>query len=308
MTPDLTELQVLDGLLRDRSLTRTADRLGMSQPSVSRVLARLRQHFGDPLFVRAGQKMEPTVRALELGDPVAAVLAGVRALQGGSAQFDPLTAERCFRLYMVDGAVIHVLPRLLRDLADAAPGVSIRTVQCGPRELEHKLEQGRIDLVLGSFTHLLNNIHQRPLWLESYATVMRNGHARARELDRETFMRQKHVLVTMGDQHHDYAVAARILESLLPPSAVLCHVASFTAAAHVVRHTDAVATLPRRLADDLAADLGLEVADVPLALPSLQLALYWHERCHRDPANQWLRRRIRDVLGKTDRQQSLDSR
>jgi DNA-binding transcriptional LysR family regulator len=296
MNLDLIQLQILDSLLRERSLTQTADLLGMSQPTVSRMLARLRTHFGDPLFVRTGQRMQPTVRALELAEPVAAVLAGVRQLQGGSARFDPGTAERSFFLYMVDGSAIHVLPRLLDSLASTAPGVSVRTVQCDPRELEQQLEQGKIDLVLGSFPHLLTNIHQRPLWLERYATVMRPGHPCAGHLDRESFTAQRHVLVSMGDTNHEYSAAASTLESLLPPAAMLCHVASFTAAAHLVLHTDALATLPRRLAHGLAVDLGLLAVDTPVTLPPLQLAVYWHARCHRDPANQWLRNLVRELL------------
>jgi DNA-binding transcriptional LysR family regulator len=260
------------------------------------MLARLRTHFGDPLFVRAGQRMQPTVRALELAEPVAAVLAGVRQLQGGSARFDPATAERCFSLYMVDGSAIHVLPRLLARLSTTAPGLSVRTVQCDPRELEQQLEQGKIDLVLGSFPHLQSNIHQRPLWLESYSTVLRPGHPCAHKLDRESFTAQRHVLVSMGDTNHEYVAAGRTLESLLPAASVLCHVASFTAAAHIVLHTDALATLPRRLAQGLAEDLGLLAVDTPVTLPSLQLAVYWHARCHRDPANQWLRNLVREVL------------
>jgi DNA-binding transcriptional LysR family regulator len=296
MMPDLAQLQVLDSLLREGSLTRTAELMGMSQPTVSRILARLRQHFGDPLLVRSGQRMQPTSRALELAAPVAAVLAGVRQLQGGSAQFDAATSDRLFRLYMVDGAIVHTLPRLLERLDAQAPSVSIRTVQCDPRELEQQLEQGTIDLALGSFSHLVNNIHQRPLWIESYATIMRPGHPCANSLDRDAFGAQRHVLVALGDTNHEYAAATRMLEAILPSSAILCHVPSFTAAAHIVLHTNALATLPRRLAHSLAADLGLAVCATPILLPTLQLAMYWHERCHRDPASRWLRDLVRTTL------------
>jgi DNA-binding transcriptional LysR family regulator len=305
---DLSQLQVLDSLLREQSLTRTADLLGMSQPTVSRILARLRQHFGDPLFVRAGQGMQPTARALELAAPLAAVLAGVRQLQGGSAVFDPASSERSFCLYMVDGAIIHVLPRLLAAMAGIAPRIAIRTVQCDPQELEQQLEHGRIDLALGSFPQLLNNIHQRPLWTESYATVMRRGHPCARALDRSTFVSQRHVLIALGDVNHQYALAGRILDAMLPPSAVLCHVPSFTAAAHIVLHTDAVATLPLRLAHSLADDLGLDAVETPVTLPPLQLAMYWHERSHRDPANRWLRDVVRTVVGGDGKPSSPDGR
>lgn len=294
--PDLVQLQVLDSLLRESSLTRSAARLGLSQPSVSRILARLRRHFGDPLFVRSGQRMEPTARALELAAPVAAVLAGVRQLQGGPAGFDPATAERCFRLYMVDGGVVHVLPRLLAILAGAAPGVSVRAVRCDPRELGRELEEGRIDLALGSFPDIAGAIRQRQLAQEPYATLMRAGHPCAGRLDRAAFLAQRHVVVDMSDTSHDYAAAARTLEALLAPGAVLCHVPGFTVAAHIVRHTDALATLPRRLARALAVDLGLEWADAPVALAALPLAMYWHERSHREPGSRWLRDTVRAIF------------
>lgn len=296
MTLDLIQLQVLDSLLRESSLTRSAERLGLSQPSVSRILARLRRHFGDPLFVRSGQRMEPTARALELAAPAAAVLAGVRELQGGPARFDPASAERCFRLYMVDGGVVHMLPRLLASLATAAPGVSVRAVRCDPRELGRELEEGRVDLALGSFPDLPGTVRRRQLVQEPYATLMRAGHPCADALDRAAFLAQRHVLVDMGDTSHEYAAAARTLEGMLAPGRVLCHVPGFTVAAHVVRHTDALATLPRRLALALAADLGLVAAPTPVALASLPLALYWHERSHREPGSRWLRDLVRCLL------------
>jgi DNA-binding transcriptional LysR family regulator len=296
MMPDLVQLQVLDSLLRESSLTRSAERLGLSQPSVSRILARLRRHFGDPLFVRIGQRMEPTARALELAEPVAAVLAGVRQLQGGPAHFDPATTDRCFRLTMVEGGVADVLPKLLHHLETAAPGVSLRTVRCDTHELAYALEQGRVELALGSFPGLAGSIRQREFAREPYATLMRAGHPCIGRLDRDAFLAQRHVLVDMDDTGHDYASTVRTLESLLAPGKVLCRVHGFTAAAHIVRHTDALMTLPQRLAHALGDDLGLVVAEVPLALPSLPLLLYWHERSHRDPANRWLRDAVRSVM------------
>jgi DNA-binding transcriptional LysR family regulator len=294
--PDLAQLQVLAILLQELSLTRTADQLGMSQPTVSRVLARLRQHFGDPLFVRSGQRMQPTTRALELAEPLAAVLAGVRQLQAGAAVFDPATSTRSFRLHMVEGGTVHVLPRILKETARIAPGVRIRAIQSEPHALAQQLEQGKVDLALGCFPGLVANIHQRPLWLERYATVMRRGHPGAAALDRAAFLDQRHVLVSLADPTHAYAAAERILAAMLPPAAVLCLVPSFSTAAHIALHTDAVATLPRRLAHSLAADLGMEVVDTPVTLPPLQVALYWHERCHRDPGNRWLRGLVRMAL------------
>ncbi|WP_078031484.1 LysR family transcriptional regulator [Massilia sp. KIM] len=294
--PELSQLVVLDCLLRERSLTRSAELLGMGQPTVSRVLARLRTHFNDPLFVRAGQRMQPTARALELAEPVAALLNAARRLQEGGAAFDPGSARRSFALFMVDGAIVHVLPRLLDALRHTAPGIQLRSVQGDPLALEGRLERGEIDLVIGRYTHLVNNIHRRLLWDDDHVVMMRRDHPRAGGLDRSTYLAQRHVLINMFQtSHHDVEVT-RTLEELLPPENILCHVPGFTAASHIVLHTDAVVTMPRRLATALARDLGLVYVAVPVPIAPLQLSVYWHEHAHRDPANRWLREFARTTL------------
>jgi len=297
--PDLSQLLILDSLLREGSLTRTAELLGMTQPTVSRALARLRRHFGDPLFVRTGQRMQPTARALELAAPVAAVLDAARQLDGGPAAFDPVSATRSFKLYMVDGAVVNILPRLLdglERLEEGARGLQLRVAHIDPGSLEGQLERGQVDLAIGRFPQLVNNIRQRKLWDDEYACVMRPGHPWATQLDRDNYLRHRHVLIEMENTSHHNVAITRKLETLLEPSRILCHVPSFTSAAHIALHTDAIATIPLRLAGPLARDLGLTLARIPIELPPLQLALYWHERVHRDPANAWLREFVRSTL------------
>ena len=302
MIPDLSQLLILDSLLREGSLTRTAELLGMTQPTVSRALARLRRHFGDPLFVRSGQRMQATARALELAGPVAAVLDAARRLEGGPAVFDPLNARRSFGLYMVDGAVVNILPQLLDGLAkleNGAAGLQLRSVHIDPGSLEAQLERGHIDLAIGRFPHLANNIRQRKLWDDEYACLMRPGHPWGGQLDRAGYLAHRHVLIEMEHTSHHNVAVTRKLETLLEPTRILCHVPSFTSAAHIALHTDAIATIPLRLARPLARDLGLVLARLPIELPPLQLALYWHERSHRDPANRWLRDFVLTTLTST---------
>lgn len=303
MIPDLSQLLILDSLLREGSLTRTAELLGMSQPAVSRALARLRTHFDDPLFVRTGQRMVATTRALALAGPIAAVLDAARELDSGPAVFDPLTAQRSFGLYMVDGAVVNILPQLLAGLArleDGASGLQLRSVHIDPGAIEAQLERGHIDLAIGRFPQLVNNIRRRKLWTDEYACVMRAGHPCAGMLDRDAYLTHRHVLIEMEQTSQHNGAVTRKLETLLAPSRILCHVPSYTSAAHIALHTDAIATIPLRLARPLARDLGLVLAPLPLDLPPVHLALYWHERSHRDPANVWLRAFVRSTLTASD--------
>jgi DNA-binding transcriptional LysR family regulator len=301
--PDLSQLLILDSLLREGRLTRTAELLGMSQPAVSRALARLRTHFDDPLFVRTGQRMVATTRALALAGPIAAVLDAARELDSGPAVFDPLTAQRSFGLYMVDGAVVNILPQLLAGLArleDGASGLQLRSVHIDPGAIEAQLERGHIDLAIGRFPQLVNNIRRRKLWTDEYACVMRAGHPCAGQLDRDAYLTHRHVLIEMEQTSQHNGAVTRKLETLLAPSRILCHVPSYTSAAHIALHTDAIATIPLRLARPLARDLGLVLARLPIDLPPVHLALYWHERSHRDPANVWLRAFVRSTLTASD--------
>jgi DNA-binding transcriptional LysR family regulator len=301
--PDLSQLLILDSLLREGSLTRTAELLGMSQPAVSRALARLRTHFDDPLFVRTGQRMVATTRALALAGPIAAVLDAARELDSGPAVFDPLTAQRSFGLYMVDGAVVNILPQLLAGLArleDGASGLQLRSVHIDPGAIEAQLERGNIDLAIGRFPQLVNNIRRRKLWTDEYACVMRAGHPCAGQLDRDAYLTHRHVLIEMEQTSQHNGAVTRKLETLLAPSRILCHVPSYTSAAHIALHTDAIATIPLRLARPLARDLGLVLARLPIDLPPVHLALYWHERSHRDPASVWLRAFVRYTLTASD--------
>jgi DNA-binding transcriptional LysR family regulator len=301
--PDLSQLLILDSLLREGSLTRTAELLGMSQPTVSRALARLRTHFDDPLFVRTGQRMVATTRALALAGPIAAVLDAARDLDSGPAVFDPLTAQRSFGLYMVDGAVVNILPQLLAGLArleGGASGLQLRSVHTDPGAIEAQLERGHIDLAIGRFPQLVNNIRRRKLWTDEYACVMRAGHPCAGQLDRDAYLTHRHVLIEMEQTSQHNGAVTRKLETLLAPSRILCHVPSYTSAAHIALHTDAIATIPLRLARPLARDLGLVLARLPIDLPPVHLALYWHERSHRDPANVWLRAFVRSTLTASD--------
>src|SRR5262249_31120345 len=145
---DLHQLQVLEVLLREHSLTRAAKVLDVTQPALSKTLARLRRYFADPLFVRVALRMEPTPMALQLQAPVAAIWDGVRMLRAGHVPFDPRTASRTFTFCVVDAGVIKLLPPLVGHLLERAPHVRVRTIQLDARYLEPWLESGRLDFAM----------------------------------------------------------------------------------------------------------------------------------------------------------------
>src|SRR5262249_36671728 len=151
---DLHHLQVLDVLLREHSLTRAAKVLNVTQPALSKTLAHLRRHFDDPLFVRVALRMEPTLKALALKAPVAAILDSVRMLRSEHVLFDPRRSDRTFNFCVNDAGVIKLLPSLLGHLQQHAPHVHLRVMQLDAEHLEGWLESGKIDFAMGAFSHL----------------------------------------------------------------------------------------------------------------------------------------------------------
>ena len=148
---DLRQLRAFEVLLRERNLTRAATVLGVAQPALSKTLAKLRRYFADPLFVRAGHRMEPTAKALELAGAVHALLDDATMLRARHRPFDPKTSTRIFSFSVIDAGLVHLLPPLLSHLEAHAPGVRLRVTPMEFEELETALEAGHLDFAMGSF-------------------------------------------------------------------------------------------------------------------------------------------------------------
>lgn len=287
---DLHQLQVFDQLVRHHSITRAAHALDVSQPAISKTLARLRLYFADPLFVRVSQRMEPTAKALQLAAPVREILEKAQALSAAHVPFTPTTSHRTFSFSVVDAGVIKLLPPLVTYLSKEAPNVRIRAVQLEGENLEAWLESGKVDFAMGSFPTLVKSVRRQPLWVEPYVCLVNRNHPRlsARPTLRQ-FTAERHVLVSTAGTGHAHQQAERALEAEIPADNIICRVPIFIAAAVLVKHTDAVATLPHSIAALLAEDLGLDIIVPPLRLPRVEISQYWHERFHREPGNQWMR-------------------
>ena len=294
---DLHHLQILDVLLKERSLTKAANVLDLTQPGISKTLARLRRYFDDPLFIRVAQRMEPTPKAMELAEPVRAILERMRTLRSDHTAFDPKTSDRTFKFFMVDAAVVQMLPPLLRFLQEEGPRMHVQAIRCDLQHLDLWLESGLVDFAIGAFTALGSGIRRHPLWTETYAAVARKGHPRLGAAPSvEMFLAENHALVTAVGSGHDYVAAERVLEAAIPRQNIVCRIPMFSAAAHLAKHSDVVTTLPRTMATAMARDLDLQLLEVPIELPPLEIAEYWHERYHRDPGNRWIRAAFRNLF------------
>jgi DNA-binding transcriptional LysR family regulator len=287
---DLHHLQIFDVLLQERSLTRAARVLNLTQPALSKTLAKLRHCFDDPLFVRVGLRMEPTPKALNLAESVQGILERMRALRNECTIFDPKTSDRKFSFFMVDAAVVQMLPIILNYLQNEAPNVHVQAVHCDISHLDLWLESGIVDFAIGSFPSLMHGIRRQLLWHETYAAVVRSDHPRVGpEPSLETFVNEKHALVTTAGTGHEHQSIERVLEGHVSRHNIVCKVPTFAGAAYIARNSDVVATLPRTMAETVASELNLRVVQPPLDLPVVDISQYWHERYHKDAGNQWLR-------------------
>src|SRR5438105_5580489 len=145
---DLRLLRIFDAMHANRHVTRAAEELGLSQPTISIGLGRLRQQFGDPLFVRTSEGMLPTSRADALIGPIRDVLHSVRNICEVEAAFEPVSAMRKFRICMTDASHITLLPRILAAVRKAAPGVTLEAARID-EVMPQALQSGEADLALG---------------------------------------------------------------------------------------------------------------------------------------------------------------
>lgn len=294
---DLNLLVALHALLRERHVSRAAARLGVSQPAMSRTLARLREMFDDPLLVRVKAGMQPTARALELHPQVEAVLTEVRELIR-PAEFSPATASGTIHMAAPDVVVYMLVPALMRSLSEQAPGLDLDIVSWRPSWRED-LETGAIDLCVGMPSGDEPNIYARTLFESDWACVLRKGHPALRaRWTLERFAALDHMLVSLtgrGGGQIDAALAGHGVErhvALRVPYPVLTPL--------LVAETDLVLTTPRWLARKLASAARLAIRRPPIPVPPLRAPMLWHERSHRDPTHRWFRGLLAELAGELD--------
>ena len=288
---DFRDLKVLDALIREGSITRAAQSLETTQPAISKLLSRLRVRFDDPLFGRRGRGVQPTARAVEMAAQVRALLEMADRLWQERLPFDPRKSEKTFSLLVTDVGMVRFLPPLIARLAELAPGIKVRALPLDSRHFALKLESGEADLALGAFPRAAGHLRFQRLYSDGYASVVRRGHPRASEArTRRGFLAEQHILITASETGHAaHLETQRVLTRTIARANILLQVPSFIAGAIVASQTDGVATLPANLAAIVAQPLGMSVFKTPVSLLRIEIAQYWHERYHRDPAHRWLR-------------------
>ncbi|WP_039032265.1 LysR family transcriptional regulator [Leclercia adecarboxylata] len=284
-TLDLNLLKTLDALLDERSVTRAAARLSLTQPAVSGMLNRLRDYFDDPLFIRVPHGIVPTTRAEALAAPVKRILADIDVLLQPT-EFDPLSASLTFTVAATDYALRAVMVPFIAALKVRAPAIRVRVVPVESDRLVSQLERGSVDVALITPHTTPAELHSRALYDERYVCMMRADHPNAgKPLSLARFCALEHVLVSYEGESFR-GVTDGALEKIGLTRHVGLSVSNFLVLPDVLAISDMIAAVPSRIAEN---QTGMFVCETPVPVPGFTKSMAWHGRTHRNPAQAWLR-------------------
>ena len=291
-TIDARTLRLLRTLLDTASVSRTAEHLGMSQPTVSRTVARLRDVLDDPLLVRTRAGYALTLRAQALRPLVEASLAATEALLA-PARFEAGAATRRFRVATTDYGALTVVAATTAQFCSMAPSASLDVVPFTASTLR-ELEAGTLDVALWADAALPPDFHFRRLFTETYSCLVAAGHplTRVRARDVPRAMRDHEQLRLLFPNGESLGEDDAFEQLDLGPSRVAVRTAYFSSAAAMIAQTSLVMCAPSRMASLAAESHGLTALPLPPKLLSFDYRAIWHERAHRDGANKWLRQLI----------------
>ena len=295
MRYDLNLLPIFVALMEERSVTRAAERMGMTQPALSNALSRLRLMLQDQLFVRERYGIQPTPIALELSPLIAEALAQLDDAVLGQQAFDPVQAERLFTI-APNGYVEFVLvPAIVARLEKVAPGIKLRLTPYGNDLVETGVVSGTTALVLGRIVDPPDNLVVQHLMDEGLACAVRADHpAIGDAMTREQFETMKHVNIVPPGRMRAGLFQALAQHQLKRDVAI--SVTNFFAVAEMVAVTDYCAILPSLICRRLTHDPRLKILPAPVDLGSFPVEMAWHVRYRHDPAHRWLRALIGEVI------------
>lgn len=281
-------------LMEERNVTYAAERLGLSQPATSAMLARLRELFHDPLMLRTPRGMVPTDRAISLVPAIKKVLVELEQLVSPPEQFDPTEAKFVLSLAATDYVQAVVLPPLLEYFEQVAPSIKIAVKLIDVNRLEQQMERGEVDIALLPQGNAPISLNSQVLINEEFVCVVCRGHPSVqRELSLDLYCKLNHVLVS--PRSNDFSgVVDRVLGELGRTRMVSISIPNFLMVPSIVERSQRIATIPSRLAQRY--ENSWQILKPPIEIPGFTIALVWHSRTENDVAQIWLRQAIALVV------------
>ncbi|AUX46003.1 LysR family transcriptional regulator [Sorangium cellulosum] len=295
---DVNLIVALDALLRERSVTRAARSVGLSQPAMSHALMRLREIFSDPLLLRIGRQMALTTRAEALIPQVATVMQELSVLFFGvpPPPFDPATSARTFRIATTEYVDLLLAPKLTATLSESSPKIALHLLPLDERSVD-AVRSGDIDLAIGVFPDddFPADVRRADLVEDRFVGLARASHPKARgRVDLETYSSFGHVLVPgrgAQDGIGDALVAKRDI-----PRRVAMTAPHVFLLPHLVVGSDLVATVGARIGRAFSSLLPIREFELPFELPPIEISMLWSNRTHDEPARAWLRGVVVDAV------------
>ena len=295
---DLNLLRVFDAMVLELSTTRAGERVGLSQPAVSSAIGRLRSLLDDELFVRDGNRMLPTPRALQLREPVRRALEQLEEALAAHAAFEPLTSTRSFMLIGSDYFSSLLMPKLTARIQPTAPSVILQMMDYPSTDVFGVLSDGRADLVVDRALETPDWISNKTLFRSWLVCVARKAHplltakrVKAGEtIPADVFCALPQVLRSADGSRTGTIDPA--LKRLGLSRKVVVTVPHFQAVALTAATSDLLGSIPVHLARLVAERLDLDVFMPPMESPAMDVTMYWHRRAERDAGNVWLREQV----------------
>lgn len=285
---DLNLYVVFDTIFEEGNLSRAAKRLFLTQPAISHALSKLRDQYEDPLFVRRGHRMEPTPLAQRIRPNVQAALQGLQETMQTSSGFDPLHSQKKFTLGMRDNIESIVVPQLMAQLEQQAPGTQLASTRVPRKDMEVELAAGRIDLAFDVLLPVGPRIRHQSLVEGKFCVVARDGNPLlGKRLTIERYLKARHIVVSSrlsGPSVEDFELSRQGYRRQVAMRCQHLYVGLRT-----VAQTDLLLTVPGSAADLVGDVPGIKVWKMPVDLPPLAVHMYWHENVENDSTNQWLR-------------------
>ena len=294
---DIYSLECLRLVVDERSVTKAADRLGISQPSMSNVIARLRRITGDPLIIRRPDGMAPTAFAEALVMTSGAFLDRLRELATRHETFDPSTSTRAFVLLAVDYITATIVSPLMKRVREDAPGVSIIVGPLDLRNLREILEKGEADFAIAPTHTVPETLYGIVLAPHEMVCIAKANHPVLQgTLTLEQFVAVPHATLSFRDANSPY-VTEQWTDEILASSGLsrfkAAQVASVLSLPAIVAETDLIAVVPADLAERASRTYPIDIYPLPIVRPAPQHMVVWHARSIGDPGSQWLRSLMR---------------
>ncbi len=290
---DLNLLTIFDMIFVERHLTKAGEKLKMSQPAMSQALKKLRDTFDDQLFVRSGKELIPTNCANRIAPGIRDIVKLAKNTFLDREDFDPCESHRTFRIAMSDYTEMVILPVLFKKLQKVAPGIRLESKHLSQTNYRTILESDELDIILGCSLTFGANIYQQSLFTDEEVLVVRKDSPVLKEpLTQERYATLKHAQFEWFEEAN---LIDRQLKCQKLQRNIVLEVQHEMVLPLILRDSELVINIPRRMAIVFKEFLPLEILELPFQVSHYYLCQYWHQKNHLDPANKWLRQQIKQI-------------